>query len=113
MQQELQFRKQTGYPPYSRLIRVLAEARTENEARRVLQTAVAPMRSMVDLEVLGPAPSVIARVKDRWRWHMLAKCYTQASFAAAMTALGTVEDRGTRSCRVTRTAKWTWQRSSQ
>jgi primosomal protein N' len=44
---------------------------------------------------------VIARVKDRWRWHMLAKCFTPAAFAAAMAALGTVEDKGTRTCRVT------------
>jgi primosomal protein N' len=40
-------------------------------------------------------------VKDRWRWHMLAKCYNPAAFARAMAALGTVEDRGTRTCRVT------------
>jgi primosomal protein N' len=53
------------------------------------------------MEVLGPAPAVIARVKDRWRWHMLAKCFTPAAFAAAMAALGTVEDKGTRTCRVT------------
>jgi hypothetical protein len=32
---------------------------------------------------------------------MLAKCYQQASFTSAMQALGTVEDLGTRTCRVT------------
>jgi primosomal protein N' len=44
---------------------------------------------------------VIGKVKDRWRWHMLAKCYTADAFARAMQALGTVEDRATRTCRVT------------
>jgi hypothetical protein len=32
---------------------------------------------------------------------MLAKCYTADAFARAMQALGTVEDRATRTCRVT------------
>ena len=101
VQQELLFRKQTGYPPFSRLIRVLAESRAEAEARTLLQRAVAPMRTLPELDVLGPALAVIARVKDRWRWHMLAKCYTKPAFARAMQALGTVEDLGTRTCRVT------------
>ncbi|MFY9346049.1 MAG: primosomal protein N' [Planctomycetota bacterium] len=101
VQQELHFRKVTGYPPFSRLLRVLAEARQEREARELLQKAVAPLRSLADVEVLGPAPAVIARVKDHWRWHMLAKCFLPTSFAAAMGAIGTVEDLGTRTCRIT------------
>lgn len=59
------------------------------------------MRGFAEMDVLGPAPAVITKVKDRWRWHMLAKCYTQASFTKAMQALGTVEDLATRTCRVT------------
>jgi primosomal protein N' (replication factor Y) len=101
VQQELVFRKQTGYPPFARLIRVLAEARVESEARDVLRTAVQPARAIAEVDVLGPAPAVLAKVKDRWRWHMLAKCYNPAAFGRAMAALGTVEDRGTRTCRVT------------
>ncbi|GDY02695.1 primosomal protein N' [Planctomycetota bacterium] len=101
VQQELQFRKQTGYPPFARLIRVLAEGNAEAEARALLEKAVTPVRGFAEMDVLGPAPAVITKVKDRWRWHMLAKCYTQASFTKAMQALGTVEDLATRTCRVT------------
>ena len=101
VQQELVFRKVTGYPPFARLLRVLAEARQESEAQQLLLAAVKPLRELKDVEVLGPAPAVIARVKEQWRWHMLVKCFTQASFAQAMAAIGTVEDLATRSCRVT------------
>ena len=101
VQQELGFRKLTGYPPFSRLLRVLAEARHEDEARQLLQAAVQPLRGMADVEVLGPAPAVVARVKDHWRWHMLVKCFVPAAFQQVMAAIGTVEDLGTRSCRVT------------
>ena len=101
VQQELVFRKVTGYPPFSRLLRVLAEARTEKEAQDLLRAAVQPLRGMADVEVLGPAPAVVAKVKDQWRWHVLVKCFVPDAFAAAMGAIGTVEDLATRSCRVT------------
>jgi len=101
VRQELQHRKVAGYPPFARLIRVCAEARGEAEARAVLLRATAALRSIADLDVLGPAPAVVARIKERWRWHMLAKCYQPGSFAAAMAAVGTVEDLGTRTCRIT------------
>ncbi|MFO1077529.1 MAG: primosomal protein N' [Planctomycetota bacterium] len=101
VQQELAARKLSGYPPFSRLLRVFAEAVHEAEARTVLEQAVKMMAGIADVEVLGPAPAVVVKIKDRWRWHVLAKCYVPSSFSAAMAAVGTVEDLGTRSCRVT------------
>ncbi|MEO6596909.1 MAG: primosomal protein N' [Planctomycetota bacterium] len=101
VQQELVFRKLTGYPPFARLLRVLAEARTEAEAQRLLHKAVVPLNGIADIEVLGPAPAVVAKVKDLWRWHMLVKCFQPSSFEVAMQAIGTVEDLATRTCRIT------------
>jgi primosomal protein N' (replication factor Y) (superfamily II helicase) len=101
VQQELVFRKVTGYPPFSRLVRVLAEARSEQEAQRLLQQATEPLRGIPGVEVLGPAPAVVARVKDHWRWHMLVKSFTPQAFEAAMVQVATVEDLATRSCRIT------------
>jgi primosomal protein N' (replication factor Y) (superfamily II helicase) len=101
VQQELVYRKITGYPPFARLLRVLAESHSETEAQQLLQQAVVPLRSMADVEVLGPAPAVIVKVKDLWRWHMLVKCFQPASFQMAMDAIGTVEDLATRTCRIT------------
>ncbi len=101
VQQELTFRKLTGYPPFARLLRILAEAPREAEAQDLLKQAVVPLARMPDVEVLGPAPAVVAKVKDHWRWHVLVKCFQPASFQAAMAAIGTVEDLATRSCRIT------------
>jgi primosomal protein N' (replication factor Y) len=36
------------------------------------------------IDVIGPAPCPVERVKDRWRWHVLIK----ARRAAALTRLG-------------------------
>jgi primosomal protein N' (replication factor Y) len=101
VKQELVFRKITGYPPFARLLRVLAEGKQERDAQQILREACKPLNAMKDVEVLGPAPAVIARVKENWRWHMLVKCFTQESFDEAMGAIGTVEDLATRTCRVT------------
>jgi len=101
VQQELVFRKITGYPPFARLLRVLAEGRQESDAQKILRQACEPLNTMKNVEVLGPAPAVITKVKDNWRWHMLVKCFDQEAFDQAMGAIGTVEDLGTRTCRVT------------
>lgn len=99
--QELVFRKITGYPPFARLLRVLAEGRSESDAQKILRQACEPLNAMKNVEVLGPAPAVITKVKDSWRWHMLVKCFDPEAFDRAMDAIGTVEDLGTRTCRVT------------
>ena len=101
VQQELVFRKITGYPPFARLLRVLAEGKKESDAQQILRQACEPLNTMKNVEVLGPAPAVITKVKDNWRWHMLVKCFDQSAFDHAMGAIGTVEDLGTRTCRVT------------
>jgi len=101
VQQELVFRKLTGYPPFARLLRVLAEGRKESDAQQLLRQACKPLETMKNVEVLGPAPAVIHKVKDHWRWHMLVKCFDKEAFGRAMDAIGTVEDLGTRTTRVT------------
>jgi primosomal protein N' (replication factor Y) len=100
VRRELMFRKEAGYPPFARLIRVLAEGRREDQVRALLREAVAGARGLDGVDVLGPAPAVVAKVKDRWRWHVLAKCYDPAAFSRAMAALGTVEDLTTNACRI-------------
>ena len=108
VKQELVFRKVTGYPPFARLLRVLAEGKHERDAQQILREACKPLNVMKDVEVLGPAPAVIARVKESWRWHMLVKCFSQEAFDEAMGAIGTVEDLATRTCRVTSWSSTTW-----
>jgi primosomal protein N' (replication factor Y) len=100
VQQELGFRRATGYPPYSRLIRVLCEAAKEGEAKNAAMAVRNELRDLPEVEALGPAPAILARVRDRYRVHVLAKCFTQEAFERAMGLLATVEDRTTRSLRV-------------
>ena len=80
-QQELESRRQLGYPPFTRLALVrlsgpLSEP-VAREARRLaamlekLRTGNAGLRSRV--RILGPAPAGLTRLQGRFRWQILLK----------------------------------------
>jgi primosomal protein N' (replication factor Y) (superfamily II helicase) len=87
--EELTGRRQPLYPPFAKLANVvfsgLAEAPTAALAERgadwVRRLAARDGRN--EIEVVGPAPCPVERIKQRWRWHMLIK----AEHAAPVTRL--------------------------
>ncbi len=101
VRQELAFRRVTGYPPFCRLVRILFEAKKEGDAKNAALAVRDELRGLEDVDALGPAPAILARVKDKHRIHVLVKCYTPESFDVAMARLHDVEDRSTHSLRVT------------
>lgn len=82
--QEQRYRKQLGYPPFTRLINVRFEARdgkrVEAAARlfadgldRLLQSDEFSSAGSRRPRVLGPAPAPIERIKGQVRWQLLVK----------------------------------------
>jgi primosomal protein N' (replication factor Y) len=77
--EELGHRKALGYPPFGRLIRVLITGPDEAETRSAsleltrLVSAIAVDGSEPELEVLGPAPAPLARLRGRYRYQLLVK----------------------------------------
>ena len=82
--QEQRYRKQLGYPPFTRLINVRFEARdgkrVEAAARlfadgldRLLQSDEFSSAGSRRPHVLGPAPAPIERIKGQVRWQLLVK----------------------------------------
>jgi primosomal protein N' (replication factor Y) len=73
-QEELQYRKELQYPPMSRL--ALLEFRGEHE-NNVMQHAEEFSSLLKKVQqriiVLGPAPAAIAKLKQRYRWHLVLK----------------------------------------
>jgi len=71
---ELEQRRDAGYPPYRRLVAVLF---TGAEERDVERAANAVADALGDpgggAEVLGPAPQALAKLRNRFRWHLLLK----------------------------------------
>ena len=74
---ELADRQEAGYPPYARLANVIVWGRDESRVERVCRAMADEVRSRVAClggwRVLGPAECLKARVKDRFRRHVLVK----------------------------------------
>jgi primosomal protein N' (replication factor Y) len=101
-ERELSYREKFRYPPFSRLVRFLLQARTEGPAQGVLLSLKkeAEKRSAGDanapLEILGPAPAPLARLEGRYRWHLLMKFALDADPAAFARKLPITGDRQSR-----------------
>lgn len=71
---ELPAREALLYPPYGSVVRMVVRSLDERAASAWAQTLVDRLRreaeSMPEIRVLGPAPAPIARLRDRFRWHL-------------------------------------------
>ena len=74
-ERELNFRRAHGYPPYSRLARLLYtysnEVRCQEEAEKMRQRLVAAFGSRRDVRIIGPAPCFFKRLRGRYRWQIV------------------------------------------
>ena len=89
-QHETAQRRGVGYPPFSRLARLIVEspkaeqaAATSQRVGEMLQRQI-PARS--DVTVLGPAEAPIAKLQDRYRWHLLIKSVSSKALHQCVTA---------------------------
>ncbi|HEX6172803.1 MAG TPA: primosomal protein N' [Candidatus Binatia bacterium] len=79
--QEIEFRRALGYPPFGKLVNlrldgpnpehVEAKARTVFKNLRAIQSGNPKYREHI--EILGPAPSPIEKLRNRYRWQLLLK----------------------------------------
>lgn len=75
---ELAVRRELSYPPFSRLLRIVASSQDAEEPQRYLLTLRARALERIAAEglqvtVLGPSPAPLERLKTSWRWHMILK----------------------------------------
>lgn len=70
---ELKNRKPLKYPPFSRLINVVARARRESDVSRVLNRIRQGLPEKDSVQWLGPSPCGIDYVNDQYRWHLMAR----------------------------------------
>lgn len=87
---EADLRKELGYPPYGKLIRVLFD--DEDEGRVVSAAREAAEKLSEELAgstvvVLGPSPAPVALQRGRHRHHLLLKASAGEGVARARTAL--------------------------
>ncbi len=78
LREELELRRSPPYPPEVHLVNLIVSGEDETlTAGRTAELAdwcnALVGRHDLPVTVLGPAPCPLARIKDRWRWHVLLK----------------------------------------
>ncbi len=74
-EKEMEIRTNPKFPPYLRMINIRISGSKEGQVQNsAMQVAVLCCKSSRNnAEVLGPAPSPIDRIRDRYRWQVLLK----------------------------------------
>ncbi len=72
---EMEIRENPMFPPYLRLINVKISGEHEGQVQKVATQVASLCREekIKGIEILGPAPSPIDRIRDRYRWQVLLK----------------------------------------
>jgi primosomal protein N' (replication factor Y) (superfamily II helicase) len=78
--EEIAYRKHLSYPPAVRLAAIRFDAPDPQAVEQFCQAFVALLRPYVHaaegVTLLGPAPAALAKLNNRYRWHLLLKTPT-------------------------------------
>lgn len=97
-ERELGDRKEPGYPPHRRLANLVVSGKHESRVIDIAEGLSEWTRRLVrdrrldGIEVIGPAPCPIDRLRERWRWHFLVKADDAVTLGGVLRFLG--EQRG-------------------
>lgn len=76
---EMENRKRMGYPPFGRLIRLTYAHTGADYAQRQAFEMTSKLRAeaarlgLPNVDVLGPSPAYVPRIRGRWRWNVLIR----------------------------------------
>jgi primosomal protein N' (replication factor Y) len=89
MERELANRAELGYPPFSRIALVRVEAVVEDEARNSASQLAEVARGCapVGVDILGPAPAPLARLRNRFRYRVMLRGRDRRSLRGVLAAL--------------------------
>jgi primosomal protein N' (replication factor Y) len=80
---ELEARRGMGYPPFEALIRLLFEGRDEEMTRKAARQFTGALAATI----IGPSPAPVYRIRNRFRYHALAKSPDGAALRRAVAEL--------------------------
>ncbi len=78
-QQELAYRRQLGYPPFARLVRLRLRGWDPERMQREAEQLKARLRTWIRegehtaTQIIGPAPCFFARERGRYCWHVILR----------------------------------------
>ncbi len=92
--QEIEFRRELSYPPFGFLVNlVFSGNEAEKTAKEAEETAEALRRCTGDVEILGPAPCPLSRIRGKSRVQVLLKATSRAPLHRLLSRLGEIRKR--------------------
>jgi primosomal protein N' (replication factor Y) len=93
--QEIQFRKEAGYPPFVRLVNLRLESNSESRLRKQAEALEKRIQKMLggekkfrdSVEILGPAMAPLAKLRGKHRCQMLFKARNRGPLHEFMARL--------------------------
>jgi primosomal protein N' (replication factor Y) len=88
--QELEMRRSLGYPPFRKLLRVIISASERSQALQQATSVAQTAHKLIaqrDVQLLGPAPAPIEKVRTLWRYHILCKAASGSELQHVMKQL--------------------------
>jgi primosomal protein N' (replication factor Y) len=94
-EREIETRRTLGYPPFTRLALVRVSGPWEESVSREARRLAAALQRLLRqdehlrprIQVLGPAPAGLSRLKERYRWQLLLKSYGRPALTDAIQHL--------------------------
>jgi primosomal protein N' (replication factor Y) len=89
-EQEIEYRRQLHFPPFDRLARLLfthtndAVCRQQAERMRDLLQTEKDKRGIAGINIIGPAPAYLHRLRGRYRWHIILRGADLSDFLAPL-----------------------------
>lgn len=75
--QENAHRKESGYPPWTRLVQIQFSGRIQNLVQKVCrqfsQQLQEHLKTKMGIKILGPAPALLEKIRGKYRWQILIK----------------------------------------
>jgi primosomal protein N' (replication factor Y) len=74
-QKEIELRRELSYPPFSKLIRVIFSFKNRTIINRTMKDISEKIKriKLSGVEILGPAPAPLEKIRNLWRWHLILK----------------------------------------
>ena len=80
---EINERKMMWYPPFSKIIAVLFSGEQEESVSGAAKFFLKSMGNIAEIpqniQILGPIPSSLSKIKNKYRWQLLIKCVEDES----------------------------------
>ena len=72
---EMSLREELSYPPFSKMVRIVLKFRTRDMGEKIIKevSEIINKTSSRGMDILGPSPAPIEKIRNLWRWHLIIK----------------------------------------